>query len=167
MNRLSNKIAIVTGVSRSNGIGTAVCRSFANEGADVFFTHWSKYDEQMEYVFENDWPDQLTMEIRKLGLRCEHMELDLSATDAHIRLLDEVNKKLGSPSILVNNATHCVNEDFRSLSAESLDLHCAVNVRGTMLLTVEFAQRINLVDLLVLLVLFPKLSLREYHKLAH
>lgn len=69
MNRLTNKIAIVTGVSRSNGIGTAVCRSFANEGADVFFTHWSKYDEQMEYVVENDWPNQFTMEIRNLGIR--------------------------------------------------------------------------------------------------
>jgi len=143
VNRLTNKIAIVTGMSRSNGIGTAVCRSFANEGADVFFTHWSKYDEQMEYVVENDWTNQFTMEIRNLGIRCEHMELDLSETDAHTRLLDEVNKKLGSPSILVNNATHCVNEDFRSLSVESIDLHCAVNVRGTMLLSVEFARRIE------------------------
>jgi 3-oxoacyl-[acyl-carrier protein] reductase len=42
MKRLMNKIAIVTGASRVNGIGTAICRELAKEGADIFFTHWSK-----------------------------------------------------------------------------------------------------------------------------
>ncbi|SHK72780.1 SDR family oxidoreductase [Alicyclobacillus tolerans] len=145
MKRLTNKIAIVTGASRVNGIGTAIYRELAREGADIFFTHWSRYDRQMKYFIEDDsaWSQHLMKEIRSLGVRCESMELDLSQPDALRQLLDEVHEKLGSPSILVNNATHSVDVDFRSISAEILDAHYSVNVRGTCLLTVEFARQIE------------------------
>jgi 3-oxoacyl-[acyl-carrier protein] reductase len=36
MNRLKGKIAIVTGASRRNGIGAAICRALASEDADIF-----------------------------------------------------------------------------------------------------------------------------------
>lgn len=140
--RLINKIAIVTGVSRSNSIGTAICRAFANEGADIFFTHFTKYDKFMEYDVEGNWPQQLMSELRAMGVRCESMELDLSDPGAPLQLLAEVQGKLGSPSILVNNATHSVNADFRSLTADILDSHYVVNVRGTFLLTAEFVKQI-------------------------
>lgn len=143
--RLANKIAIVTGASRVNGIGTAICRELAQEGADVFFTHWSRYDRQMEYFIGDDseWSQHLMKEIRSVGVRCESMELDLSKPDAPRILLDVVHEKLGSPSILVNNATHSVDVDFRSMNAEILDAHYSVNVRGTCLLSVEFARQIE------------------------
>ncbi|KRD84072.1 oxidoreductase [Bacillus sp. Root147] len=145
MKRLINKIAIVTGASRAKGIGTEICRELAREGADIFFTHWSKYDRLMDYCNEDDfkWSKHLMEEIRSLGVRCESMELDLSQPDAPRKLLDEVQNKLGSPSILVNNATHSVDIDFRSIDADMLDAHYNVNVRGTCLLTVEFARLIE------------------------
>lgn len=145
MQRLANKIAIVTGASRVRGIGTAICRALAAEGADIFFTHWSKYDRQMEYDDEGDldWAQHLLSEIRSVGVRCESMEVDLSQPDAARMLMDEVYEKLGSPSVLVNNATYSVNVDFRSISSEILDAHDGVNVRGTFLLSVEFARRIE------------------------
>jgi 3-oxoacyl-[acyl-carrier protein] reductase len=145
MKRLINKIAIVTGASRAKGIGTEICRELAREGADIFFTHWSKYDRLMDYCNEDDfkWSKHLMEEIRSLGVRCESMELDLSQPDAPRKLLDEVQNKLGSPSILVNNATHSVDVDFRSIDADMLDAHYNVNVRGTCLLTVEFARLIE------------------------
>ncbi|CAH0260321.1 SDR family oxidoreductase [Priestia megaterium] len=145
MKRLINKIAIVTGASRAKGIGTEICRELAREGADVFFTHWSKYDRLMDYCNEDDfkWSKHLMEEIRSLGVRCESMELDLSQPDGPRKLLDEVQNKLGSPSILVNNATHSVDVDFRSIDADMLDAHYNVNVRGTCLLTVEFARLIE------------------------
>lgn len=145
MKRLINKIAIVTGASRAKGIGTEICRELAREGADIFFTHWSKYDRLMDYFNEDDfkWSRHLMEEIRSLGVRCESMELDLSQPDAPRKLLDEVQNKLGSPSILVNNATHSVDVDFRSIDADMLDAHYNVNVRGTCLLTVEFARLIE------------------------
>ena len=145
MKRLINKIGIVTGASRAKGIGTEICRELAREGADIFFTHWSKYDRLMDYCNEDDfkWSKHLMEEIRSLGVRCESMELDLSQPDAPRKLLDEVQNKLGSPSILVNNATHSVDVDFRSIDADMLDAHYNVNVRGTCLLTVEFARLIE------------------------
>ncbi|MEB2290580.1 SDR family oxidoreductase [Priestia megaterium] len=145
MKRLINKIGIVTGASRAKGIGTEICRELAREGADIFFTHWSKYDRLMDYCDEDDfkWSKHLMEEIRSLGVRCESMELDLSQPDAPRKLLDEVQNKLGSPSILVNNATHSVDVDFRSIDADVLDAHYNVNVRGTCLLTVEFARLIE------------------------
>lgn len=145
MKRLINKIAIVTGASRAKGIGTEICRELAREGADIFFTHWSKYDRLMDYFNENDfkWSKHLMEEIRSLGVRCESMELDLSQPDAPRKLLDEVQNKLGSPSILVNNATHSVDVDFRSIDADMLDAHYNVNIRGMCLLTVEFARLIE------------------------
>jgi len=145
MKRLINKIAVVTGASRAKGIGTEICRELAREGADVFFTHWSKYDRLMDYCNEDDfkWSKHLMEEIRSLGVRCESMELDLSQPDAPRKLLDEVQNKLGSPSILVNNATHSVDVDFRSIDADILNAHYNVNVRGTCLLTVEFARLIE------------------------
>ncbi len=42
--RLAGKIAVITGVSRARGIGSAIARAFALEGADIFFTHWTSYD---------------------------------------------------------------------------------------------------------------------------
>lgn len=145
MTRLMNKIAIVTGASRVMGIGTAICRELAREGADIFFTHWSNYDRQMEYFIDDDsvWSQHLMEEIRSFGVRCESMELDLSQPDAPRKLLDEVNERLGSPSILVNNATYSVDVDFRSINANILDSHYGVNIRGTFLLTVEFARQIE------------------------
>ncbi|MED3865481.1 SDR family oxidoreductase [Priestia megaterium] len=145
MKRLINKIAIVTGASRAKGIGTEICRELAREGADIFFTHWSKYDRLMDYCNEDDfkWSKRLMEEIRSLGVRCESMELDLSQPNAPRKLLDEVQNKLGSPSILVNNATHSVDVDFRSIDADMLDAHYNVNVRGTCLLTAEFARLIE------------------------
>ena len=145
MKRLMNKIAIVTGASRVNGIGTAICRELAKEGADIFFTHWSKYDRQMEYFIDHDsdWPQHLMAEIRSLEVKCESMELDLSQSDAPKKLLNEVHEKIGTPSILVNNATHSVDVDFRSIDADILDAHYKVNVRGTCLLTAMFARLIE------------------------
>jgi 3-oxoacyl-[acyl-carrier protein] reductase len=37
---------MLTGASRSTGIGTAICRSLARLGADIFFTHWHTFDEK-------------------------------------------------------------------------------------------------------------------------
>ena len=44
---LVGKIALVTGVGRSAGIGAAICRKVANHGADVFFSFWTHTTEKL------------------------------------------------------------------------------------------------------------------------
>jgi len=141
MNVLQKRIAIVTGASRRQGIGTAICRALAANGIDIFFTHWSVYDRTMPWGAEEDWPAALQQELREMGIRCENLAIDLSVVDAPTRLLDEVEASLGQPSILVNNAAYSTRDGYQVLNAQMLDAHYAINVRGTLLLSVEFARR--------------------------
>lgn len=138
---LTGQIAIVTGASRERGIGTAICRALAKAGADILFTHWRSYDETMAWGPEQDWPDCLANELQQTGIRLHHLEVNLADPAGPSRILDEAYRVLGPPSILVNNATHSTEGGFRELSAEILDAHYSVNVRGTCLLSAEFARR--------------------------
>ena len=138
----SRRIAIMTGASRRQGIGAAVCRALAQAGADIFFTHWSSYDQRMPWGAEEDQPDDLQRQVRALGVRCEHLPINLAVIDAPARLLQAVQDRFGPASILVNNAVHDdVTAPFDQLDATTLDAYYAVNMRGTMLLSVGFASR--------------------------
>src|SRR5690606_41899584 len=79
MNKLQGKIAIVTGVSREGGIGAAICRALANEGASLFFTHLCEYDQEV-YPGSADehWPNIFAQELWKMGVQAAHMKLDLA-----------------------------------------------------------------------------------------
>ncbi len=143
INDLHKHIAIITGASREKGIGAAVCRTLAAYGTDIFFTHWRSFDSMLPQGIDEDGPARLLHELQELGVRCEHMEIDLSAIDAPQRIMDEVEMKLGLPSILVNNAAYSTRDGFEVLDAATLDAHYAVNMRGTFLLTVEFARRLS------------------------
>ena len=56
--------------------------------------------------------------------------------------MQAVEERLGTASILVNNATHDdTDAPFDQLDAQTLDAYYAVNIRGTILLTIEFARR--------------------------
>ncbi|WP_422659246.1 SDR family oxidoreductase [Paenibacillus sp. EC2-1] len=141
MNKRRNKIAIVTGASRSKGIGTAICRSLANLGIDIFFTHWHAFDETEGNGGQRDWPEQLCEELERLGVRAAHMEADLTNPDMPSLMMDQVEKTLGHATILINNATYCAPSNFKSLDMRLLDQHYQVNNRGTILLSTAFARR--------------------------
>ncbi|MEP6986220.1 MAG: SDR family oxidoreductase [Chloroflexota bacterium] len=135
------RIALVTGASRRIGIGTAICRALAAQGMDVAFTYWQPYDAQMDWGVDQDAPTQLTAELQAIGVRCLALEADLSQPDTPTTLLNQVEQQLGAISVLVNNATYSTTGDYEQLDAQSLDAHYAVNIRGTFLLSVEFARR--------------------------
>ncbi|WP_341282848.1 SDR family oxidoreductase [Paenibacillus sp. FSL H8-0537] len=120
MASMKNKIAIVTGASRSTGIGTAICRALAGSGIDIFFTHWRAFDEVEGNGLEQAWPEQLHGELERLGVRASHMEADFSNPDM--------------PSLIMN-------EVERTLDLALLEQHYVVNNRTTMLLSTEFAKR--------------------------
>jgi 3-oxoacyl-[acyl-carrier protein] reductase len=138
---LNGKVALVTGAGRRGGIGAAICGALAAHGADVLFTYWKDYDREMPWDADEEGPEALLEELREAGVRAEGREVDLSLPDSPKRLLDAAEERLGSPSILINNAAYSTRDGFENLDAATLDAHYAVNLRVTALLSVEFARR--------------------------
>ena len=137
---LEGKTAVVTGVGRKKGIGAAICKELAKAGANIVFTYWNRYDESMFEELEKNEPMQIYEEIRQLGVQCDCIELDLSRDGELSRLLPFVNQHVGEPDILVNNACYSKNDHFETLAADELDKHYLVNVRATVLMSVQFAR---------------------------
>ena len=56
-------------------------------------------------------------------------------------LFDEVEKSLGSPMVLVNNATYSTQTSIFDITTDEIDKHYFVNLRATTLLCAEFVKR--------------------------
>jgi 3-oxoacyl-[acyl-carrier protein] reductase len=138
---LDGRVALVTGVGRKKGIGSAICRALASRGADVVLSYWKAYDREMPWASDEDEPGALVGELRAAGVEAEGVEIDLSLPDSARLLLDAAEERLGRPSILVNTAAYSIRDGFETLDAEALDAHYAVNVRAMALLSVGFARR--------------------------
>jgi 3-oxoacyl-[acyl-carrier protein] reductase len=138
---LRGRVALVTGVGRRRGIGSAVCLALACRGADVVLSYWKAYDREMPWASDEDEPEALLRQLRAAGVGAEGIEMDLSRSDSARFLLDATEERLGRSSILVNTAAYSSRDDFETLEAEALDAHYAVNVRAMALLSVGFASR--------------------------
>jgi 3-oxoacyl-[acyl-carrier protein] reductase len=138
---LRGRVAVVTGIGRRRGIGSAVCRALAARGADVALSYWKPYDRGMPWDPDEDEPRLLVEELRDAGVRAEAFEVDLSLAESPRELLDAAGSALGIPSILVNAAAHSTRDGYEGLDAEAIDAHYAVNVRAMALLSVLFARR--------------------------
>jgi 3-oxoacyl-[acyl-carrier protein] reductase len=138
---LRGRVAVVTGVGRRRGIGSAVCRALAARGADVALSYWKPYDRGMPWDPDEDEPRRLAEELRDAGVRAEAFEVDLSLAKSPKELLDAAESGLGTPSILVNAAAHSTRDGYEGLDADTIDAHHAVNVRAMALLSVHFARR--------------------------
>ena len=143
---LAGQVALVTGASRLQGIGAAICRALAARGADVGFSHWRPYDAAFPWSGAPSEPDDLQQELFAFGGRAAAIEWDLSRADAAVGLLDEVTSRLGPIGILINNAAHSTNDGYERLDAATIDAHYAVNMRAAMLLAAEFARRFTAGD---------------------
>ena len=138
---LSGRVAVVTGVGRRRGIGSAVCRALAARGADVALSYWKAYDRGMPWDPDEEEPRRLVEELGGGDVRAAAVEVDLSLAGSPKELLDAVDERLGVPSILVNVAAHSTRDGYERLDAETIDDHHAVNVRAMALLSVLFARR--------------------------
>src|SRR5215210_8834659 len=85
---LRGRVALVTGVGRRRGIGSAICRELASRGADIVLSYWKPYDREMPWASDEDEPEVLLGELRAAGVRAEGVEVDLSLPDSARLLLD-------------------------------------------------------------------------------
>jgi 3-oxoacyl-[acyl-carrier protein] reductase len=138
---MPNKIALVTGVSRIKGIGFEICNELANNGFDIFFTYWTPYDNSMPWKVAPDEQELIQKELEKHKVRLARLELDLSQETSVEKLLKKVNSTLGIPNVLVNNATYSTQTTVKALTAAELDMHYAINLKATTLLTLAFIRQ--------------------------
>lgn len=96
--RLKGKTALVTGASR--GIGTAIARRLASEGAAVACTARTL---EPDPKYTGTLRDTVAM-IEADGGRAEAFHGDLSDAEDRRRLVDDVHSSMGPVDILVNNA---------------------------------------------------------------
>ena len=113
-----NKIAFVTGGSR--GIGAAIVRRLAADGATVAFT----------YQHSGAAADALASEINAAGGRALAIRADAADVAATRAAIDSVARQFGRIDILVNNAGVLRLGDIAEFSLEDFDLTLAVNVRA-------------------------------------
>jgi 3-oxoacyl-[acyl-carrier protein] reductase len=121
-------VALITGAAR--GIGYAIAEALAASGFDVALAS-----------LEAQGPSLAPF--AALGRRVRYYEFDLAALERHEALLDAVERDLGVPACLVNNAgvTSLVRGDLLALTPASFDRSVAVNLRGTFFLTQATARR--------------------------
>ncbi len=138
MNSLAHKVALVTGVTRRQGIGAAVALALAQAGADVYTAYYRPYDRSMPWGVEETEPEQILDALRQAGVRADGIEIDLAHPEGPRRLFNQAKERFGRVDILVNNAACSTATRVEQMTAADLDQHYAVNLRAVMLLCQEF-----------------------------
>ncbi|MFC4763443.1 3-oxoacyl-ACP reductase family protein [Dyella koreensis] len=118
MGNLTGKVALVTGGSR--GIGAAIVRRLAKEGAAVAFT----------YVSAPDKAEALAADIVTGGGNARAYRADGADPAALRAAIDQAAVDLGRLDILVNNAGIYVGGPFEEVTLEDYDRTMAINVRA-------------------------------------
>jgi len=115
---LKNKRALVTGGSR--GIGAAIVKRLAREGADVALTYSSSPDRAKEVAAAAE----------ALGVRALTIQADSADAAAVAGAVEKTVAEFGGIDILVNNAGIAVMGPLEEFKLEDFDRVFAVNVRA-------------------------------------
>ncbi|WP_162451546.1 SDR family NAD(P)-dependent oxidoreductase [Phytoactinopolyspora mesophila] len=124
--RLTDRVAIVTGASR--GIGAAVARAYAAEGAAVAVAHEPRPE-------PTEQAEKLAAELAAAGAHVLPLAADLADPDAVERLAAVTRSEFGGIDIVVNNAAASSRAPWHELTVEEWDHVHQVNLRGSWLLT--------------------------------
>ncbi|HLV81470.1 MAG TPA: 3-oxoacyl-ACP reductase family protein [Chthonomonadaceae bacterium] len=128
MNRLEDKAAVVTGASR--GIGAAIARRLAAEGAQVL----------VNYHRSAEAAEKVVAGIEAAGGRAFAAQADMADLAQIRRLFAAVRDRWGRLDILVNNAGVARFRPLEEIEADDYERQFAVNVRGVLFATQEAAR---------------------------
>jgi 3-oxoacyl-[acyl-carrier protein] reductase len=125
--RLANRVAIVTGSSR--GIGKAIAKLFASEGARVV-VNYSKSEKEALAVVD---------EIKRDGGRAIHLQADISKSGDVRKMVQKTVQEYNGVDILVNNAGVHFAKDFFDITEDEWNRTIDVNLKGAYLCSKEVA----------------------------
>src|SRR5262245_18521079 len=124
-NRLSGKVAVVTGASK--GIGTEIAKHLAAEGASVV----------VNYASSKAGAEKVVAEITGKGGKAVAVQADVSKPDDIRRLFAETRRAFGRLDVLVNNAGVYDFAPLEAITPEHFHKQFGLNVLGLILTTQE------------------------------
>jgi NAD(P)-dependent dehydrogenase (short-subunit alcohol dehydrogenase family) len=128
---LDGKVALVTGGSR--GIGAAIARRLAEDGADVVLTYRDNAEKAASVVEQ----------IKMLGRRALEIRADSADAEAVAAAVDAAVAEFGRLDVLVNNAGVGFVGSLDQTAIEDVDRVLAVNVRGVLAATKAAAKHLG------------------------
>src|SRR5258708_3759503 len=120
---LEGKVALITGGSR--GIGAAIAKRLAADGANVAIT----------YTKGAHAAESVVKEIERAGRKAIAIQADAADAGAVEAAVEKTVKTFGRLDILVNNAGTAVPKRFEETTLEELDRLMDINVRGVFVAT--------------------------------
>src|ERR1700723_800372 len=118
MSKLANKVALVTGGSR--GIGAAIVKRLATDGANVAFT----------YAKDASAASAVVKAIELSGGKAIAIQADAANVEAVKAAVEKAVATFGRLDILVNNAGTAIPKPFEEATQEEMDRVIDINVRG-------------------------------------
>ena len=123
MSKLANKVALVTGGSR--GIGAAIAKRLAADGASVAIT----------YAKDSSAASAVVRAIELAGGKAVAIQADATDTEAVKGAVEETVATFGRLDVLVNNAGTAIPKTFEETTFDEMDRMIDINVRGTLAAT--------------------------------
>ena len=120
MSSLRGKTAVITGAG--SGIGAAIARLFASEGADLALLD-----------LDPEQADRVATECTALGVKVLARRVDVTDSDDVKAAIDAAAEELGGLDILVSSAGILDETPFLELSPETFDKTLDVDLRGVFL----------------------------------
>jgi 3-oxoacyl-[acyl-carrier protein] reductase len=121
--KLEGKIALITGGSR--GIGAAIAKRLAADGANVAITYTKGADAAASVV----------KEIERAGRKAIAIQADAADAEAVKAAVEKTVATLGRLDVLVNNAGTAIPKKFEETTLEEMDRMIDINLRGTFIAT--------------------------------
>jgi len=121
--KLAGKIALITGGSR--GIGAAIAKRLAADGANVAITYTKGADAAASVV----------KEIERAGGKAIAIQADAADADAGKAAVEKTVASFGRLDVLVNNAGTAIPKTFEEATLEEMDRVLDINVRGVFVAT--------------------------------
>src|SRR5882672_2422197 len=131
MSKLEGKVAIVTGSSK--GIGAAIARHMADEGAAVV----------VNYASSKEGADRVVAAITGKGGRAIAVQANVAKQAEIERLFAETKKAFGRLDVLVNNAGIYEFSPLEGVTEEHFHKQFNTNVLGLLLTTQEAVKHFN------------------------
>src|SRR6267143_1755051 len=123
MNKLTDKVALVTGGSR--GIGAAIAKRLAADGAIVAIT----------YAKDANAASAVVKAIELDGGKAIAIQADAADAEAVKGAIEKTVATFGRLDVLVNNAGTAIPKTFETTTLEEMDRVIAINVRGVYVAT--------------------------------